>query len=171
MNTRDTEAVGRLIDTTIEVERQYVVAGWFDPGHLYAAVGEHGIFGNRFADRVCGFLHAFIVTCHEWGVQPNVDLAEAVAEEHGDVDVTAREILAMLVTTDYESAELDAYAFGVALFSERRERAAYHWAEYQRLVRDDDQIADDAVQVGRNTLVPKHLSRKKRGGRRARTTV
>lgn len=157
------DRVARLIDKTLEAERQCVVAGWFDPTALYEAAGKYGLYGNRFADGVCGFLHALIVTCHEWGVKPNVDFAEAVADQHGDVDITAREILAMLVTVDYAKDDFDDYAYAVATLAGRRERAAYHWAEHRKLIEDDDAPMTPA------TRVPGHLRRK--GGHRARTTV
>ena len=80
------------IDRAIEAERQLAICGWFNPRGLYQVAGQYGLYGNRFADQVCGYLHAYVVNCYEQKRKPDVDHAAAEADYLG-VDVTAYELL------------------------------------------------------------------------------
>jgi len=132
------QAIIGHINRAIELECQLVVCGWSDPAGLYKNALEHGLGAKRLADPLSGFLFAYLCACHEHGRKPDWDEASYVAETYCDTTISAWEILTLLNTTDYEAAELDTYAFGVALLANRREKARYHYSRYQELTADDN---------------------------------
>lgn len=155
-----------LIDRTIALERQLVVAGWYRPDELYEAAVTYGLGAKRLADPLSAYLFAYVCTCHEHGVKPDWDHASFIADTYCDTDVSVWEILAVLNVTEYEANQLDTYAYGVSMLADRRERASKAYHEYAQLVTGDE---PEYVTQPTRTAIPKHLRRN--GGRRARRST
>lgn len=147
-------------------EWQCIACGWHQPNRLVEAAEEHELCGDRFLDPQAGFVYAYVATCADRGVDPDVVHCAAVAEAQGDVDVTEGEIATLLLTTDYSAVELNTYTEGVAFNASRHERAQTLYREYVELVGGD--VFDVSVRQRQSisqrqrTVIPKTLKRRRR---------
>jgi len=126
--------VADFLARTYEAERRCVAAGWYEPIGLHDAAYQHGVRGDRFANRECGFLYSYLATCAELKRVPDVDEAAHLGRDH-DADFTAAELLDLLIgygPTGHD--DIDDLMAAVAFYHRSWERARRHLRMFIALV-------------------------------------
>ena len=161
----------RILLRSIEVERRFVAAGWHDPIELHDAAYRHGLCGDRFADRLLGYVYCYLAHCAEAGREPDISECIAVAEWLGNVPLLRADedwVVNLIWDGNASLSRTCSYAAGVACLADLRDKhLRRRLAEIDDLLRDADGVYDRAIGTSRQpntvTSIPRRLQR---GGRR-----
>lgn len=140
----------------LEAERTFVAAAWLDPVSGHDAAFDHGIYGDRFADSLLGFIYSYVVACAELGSEPSLMGCIAAGRRQNPlITIKLYELYNLITQSDTREGHIDHYAADLARYMDHRERASeHHIRELGRLLVDPSEFTF-TVRRRRPSALPK----------------